>query len=302
MFKSCHISKSFRGSSGHFWEGKRLVLDQVNFEVQSGSITGFLGANGAGKTTFIKLMLGLIKADSGVVEFSKELGSSRLEINQLIGYLPERPYFYPHLSGMEFCQYMGSLCQMSRDEINERSKYWGDKLRISFAFKQKIKSYSKGMLQRLGMVASLMHNPKLLVLDEPFSGVDPIGRKELKDIVLECNQAGATVFFSTHILSDVEEICDQIIFLKDGVVNYAGPLIDLMKMKSSHEYLIQFTGVAKNELNLAVMELKDESFLINVQEIDKEKIIEDLIKKGAKIISVERERRSLEDILYLRHE
>ena len=223
-----HITKTFKPD---FWAKGFMALDHVNFSIPEGKIVGFLGANGAGKTTSLKILMGFIRATKGKVHFSEKLGKTKREILSQIGYMPERPYFYPHLTGSEFIHYLAHLCDVKNSDLKNRKKYWGEALKIDFAFERKIRSYSKGMLQRLGFLVSLIHDPKIIIMDEPLSGLDPIGRKEFKDAIIKVNKEGKTVFFSSHIVPDVEEVCETVIFLEKGKRIYEGSIDDLIAEK-----------------------------------------------------------------------
>lgn len=261
-----------------------VAIEDLSFKVDEGSIVGFLGANGAGKTTSLKIAMDFIRASSGEITF-EGLGEKKTEILSNIGFLPERPYFYPHLTGREFCHYMGALVDMPKSKINSQIDYWAPKFRIDFALDREVNTYSKGMLQRIGFLTALLHDPKLVILDEPLSGVDPIGRKELKDVIVEINKHGKTVFFSSHIVSDVEEICDKVIFLKKGKLVYQGKVDDIINKN------IQPVSRIRYEVN-------GESTVEKVENTDKSKRLKELIEQNAQIISVEQDKPTLENIFY----
>jgi ABC-2 type transport system ATP-binding protein len=261
------------------------ALDELSFSVEEGKVTGFLGANGAGKTTSLKILMDFVRKTSGEITFSKSLGGSNTEIFKNIGFLPERAYFYPHLTGEEFCYYMGGLQNLSSKEIKLQVQNWAPKFKIDFALDRKIRTYSKGMLQRIGFLVTLLHDPKIIILDEPLSGLDPIGRKELKDIILEVKALGKTVFFSSHIVSDVEEVCDRVIFIKDGKLVYEGDVQDILS--KSEGSLSEIKYFEANEMKSK--EVK--STALNTE-------IEELIKSNNQIVSVNSKRLTLEEIFY----
>ncbi len=237
MIEFINVTKGFKED---FWKVKKVVLNDLSFKVNEGSICGFLGANGAGKTTSIKSMLGFISIDSGQIKFADKMGSTFDKVKSQIGYFPEHPYFYPFMTGLEFCSYLGKLQGVSNLQVKENIHNWSKKLKIDFALDKKIRNYSKGMLQRLGFVSALIHNPKLIILDEPLSGLDPLGRKDFKEIMLELNKMGVTVFFSSHIVSDVEEVCDSLVVIKDGQKHYEGKTQDLLNESLGQEYEVSF--------------------------------------------------------------
>jgi ABC-2 type transport system ATP-binding protein len=284
MIEVISVKKSFQTD---FWTKPFWALDDVSFSVPEGKIVGFLGANGAGKTTSLKIILGFIKANSGSVLFNQKWGSNFSNILSHIGYLPERPYFYPHLTGNEFLHYMGKLNNLNNHEIKSSISKWAPRLRIDFALDRKIRNYSKGMLQRLGFVCSLIHNPDLIILDEPVSGLDPIGRKEIKDVISEINKEGKTIFFSSHIVPDVEEICDSVIFLEKGKLIYQGSIEKLIHDNQKSTYELKYLNKNTNQLEI-----------LQVDSNNKESCISDQIRLGNDIISFNRDKLSLEEIFY----
>ena len=200
----------------------------VDVEVQRGEIYGFLGPNGAGKTTTIKMLLGLVhpSAGSGTL-LGQPLGSK--DARAQIGYLPEHPYFYDHLLPLEFLDFYGKLFSMSAQERRSRSLELIERVGLSHAMKRPIRKFSKGMVQRLGLAQALINTPQLVILDEPLSGLDPMGRKDVRDIIYDLKSRGATVFFSSHILQDVEMICDRVGILVNGQLRHEGALTELLE-------------------------------------------------------------------------
>lgn len=198
-----------------FWLRHKPVLHDVSLRVEAGEIYGFLGPNGAGKTTSMKCMLGLLTPDHGTIEI---FGGSGTEpaARQKLGYLPEHPYFYPHLTGRELVDYFGRLFGLSRATRRQRTADLLGRVGMADNADTPIKQYSKGMLQRVGLAQALINDPELVVLDEPMSGLDPIGRREIKDIILGLREKGTTVFFSSHILGDAEALCDRVGLLFEG--------------------------------------------------------------------------------------
>jgi ABC-2 type transport system ATP-binding protein len=218
--ESLDVDQSFRMG---FWLKKTQVLHGVSLSVPEGAIFGFLGANGAGKTTLIHLITGLRKPTRGQVKVFG-LDASSIQARSRIGYLPERPYFYSHLTGEGLLKYFGALAGMSASHILSQIPKVLNEVGMTAAKKVELKRYSKGMLQRIGIAQALMHDPEFLVLDEPMSGLDPVGRKEIRELIVKLAKEGRTVFFSSHVIPDVEAICDQVALMSKGRLIGCGPI------------------------------------------------------------------------------
>ncbi len=288
IFKSDLITKPF------------TALDNVSFSVPEGSMVGFLGANGAGKTTSLKIIMDFIRPSNGSVQFSETLGKNKLEVFRNIGFLPERPYFYPNLTGEDFLIFMGQLSDMKVSDIKEQITLWSPRFKIDHALKRELKTYSKGMLQRIGFLTTIIHHPKIIILDEPLSGLDPIGRKELKDVIVEVHKQGKTVFFSTHIVPDIEEICDRVIFLKEGKLTYDGSVSALMKQARNQDYEISYSSNLEIDSALIKDKIKlpDNILKITVPSEHKDKLVQSIVQSQGIIHNLELIRPSLEDIFY----
>ena len=195
--------------------GSVKAVDGLSFEVNRGEITGFLGANGAGKTTTIKMLLGFIKPDSGSVTVGGS-DPSRAETRKTIGYMPETAWYYPWLKAGELLRFYGGLCGMSRKEIDPLARRLIERVGLSGAENRQLKTFSKGMLQRVGIAQALLRDPDVYILDEPFTGLDPLARIQFRDIMAELKGRGKTILFSSHELSEAELICDNVIILKNG--------------------------------------------------------------------------------------
>lgn len=214
------------------------ILKGVSFSVEEGEIFGFVGPNGAGKTTTFKSILGFVKPTAGRITI-KGKPSDSAEIRSLIGYLPESPYFYDYLSGEELLWYMGKLHSVDNDVLSSRIDDLLQKVNMTHARKRQLRKYSKGMLQRIGIAQALINDPEFLILDEPMSGLDPVGRREIMDLILEEKAKGKTILLSSHILADVESLCDRVGVILEGLVVRVGILADLFEeISSDYEMLV----------------------------------------------------------------
>ena len=221
ILKVTQLEKSYHRG---FIPKRHKVLHGVSFDLPEKSITGFLGGNGAGKTTTIKCLLGLAYADSGTTRFfnDQELDES---VKKRIGFLPERPYFYEYLTGLEFLEFYGQLSsQLKNRDLKQKSESLLKRVDLWHARDKKLKEFSKGMLQKIGVAQALIHDPELVILDEPMSGLDPDGRYYLAEIIRETAREGRCVFFSSHLLNDAEALCERLVIMRNGVVTYEGGL------------------------------------------------------------------------------
>jgi ABC-2 type transport system ATP-binding protein len=203
------------------------ALADLDLAVEPGCIYGFVGPNGAGKSTTIKVLVGLVRASAGSAAlFGKDVGDPRAR--RAVGYLPENPSFHDFMRPLEVMRYLGRLSGLSGADLDRRALELLERVGLGHALDLTVRKFSKGMVQRLGLAQALVHDPPLLVLDEPMSGLDPIGRKEVRDLVLELARQGKTIFFSTHILSDVESICDRVGMIFRGRLVREGALGSLL--------------------------------------------------------------------------
>jgi len=227
------LAKTFRIG---FFRKKVEALRGVSFDVGEGEIFGLLGPNGAGKTTCLKLLMGLIAADRGSFRIGGVDGR-KPKARQSVGFLPENPYFHEYLSPRELLEFYGKLCGLDRKTIAKRRDELIDQVGLSDAARRPLRKFSKGMLQRIGLAQALIAEPRLLVLDEPMSGLDPIGRKLVSDLMQELNSKGTTIVFASHILSDVERLCDRVVILNKGKKVAEGTLEELVGGHTGEESL-----------------------------------------------------------------
>jgi ABC-2 type transport system ATP-binding protein len=212
---------------GSFSQTKKRALDALDLEVDEGEIFGLIGPNGAGKTTTLKILMGLVFPTAGTARILG-LPVDDPRMKQQVGYLPEQPYFYDYLTGRELLDYFGQLFGLSRAERDSRGRELLEKVGMSEAADAPLRKYSKGMMQRIGIAQALVNRPRLVFLDEPMSGLDPIGRREMYLLIRELRDSGVTVFFCSHILSDVEQLCDRVAILNKGKLQAAGALSSII--------------------------------------------------------------------------
>ena len=213
-----NIVKDFRPGFGLV---RKRVLHGISFSVHRGEIFGFVGPNGAGKTTMLKILMGLIHPQGGSASI---LGHdiSENEYRKHVGFLPENPYFYDFLTGTEFLDFYARVSGVAAEERPGRIASLLEQVGLAHAGHARLRTYSKGMLQRVGIAQAIVHDPDIVFLDEPMSGLDPIGRKEIRDLILRLNGEGKTIFMNTHILSDVEMLCHRVAIIVKGEIRYAG--------------------------------------------------------------------------------
>jgi ABC-2 type transport system ATP-binding protein len=224
------LSKIFRVG---FWGKRVTAVEALNLEVRRGEVFGFLGPNGAGKTTTLKMLMGLIYPTSGQAWlFGRELGDPQSKAR--LGFLPESPYFYDYLTSREFLAFYGHLFGLGGSVLGKRIDELLELVGMTHAKDLQLRKFSKGMLQRVGVAQALINDPELVVLDEPMSGLDPIGRKEVRDLILRLKESGKTVLFSSHILHDAEVLCDRVAMILKGRLVACGRVTDLLEQGASH--------------------------------------------------------------------
>ncbi|MBX3117752.1 MAG: ABC transporter ATP-binding protein [Fimbriimonadaceae bacterium] len=289
--ETINLTKSYRTRAG-----KINVVDNLNLEVEEGEIFGFLGPNGAGKTTTIKMLLGIIYPTTGeAFVLGKEIGD--IDVHKLISYLPERPYYYEYMTGLELLRFYASLFGIHDIDLCKRLL---EKVNLHKDMTKTISQYSKGMQQRVGLAQSLLNDPKLLFLDEPTGGLDPIAHKEIRDLILQFKGEGRTVFVSSHEMSEVERICDRVAIINHGRIERQGKLSDLLRGE-----LVEITaeGVSVDwvgglGLNGAkVLPFESDGVLIELNDThDHNAVIDSIRTQKGKIVQVVRRRKYLEDL------
>lgn len=233
--------KVFKSYPTGFFRKRVVVLSDLSFTVRRNEIVGFLGPNGAGKTTTIKILNRLAFPDRGIVTVFGEEAGRRSESRRRVGFMPEQPYFYEYLTAGEFLGLCGHLNGLGRSEISERSRVMLSRVGLDGAARTAIRKFSKGMMQRLGLAQALLHDPELVILDEPMSGLDPMGRMDVRNLIRELKASGKTIFFSSHIISDVEALCDRVIMLDRGWKVAEGSVEDLVGREGVQYVEIQFS-------------------------------------------------------------
>jgi ABC-2 type transport system ATP-binding protein len=301
VLKVSGLGKTFRAP----FTGRPVVAVRgVSFEVRRGDIFGFLGPNGAGKTTTIKMLMGLVTPTAGTMEILGVHAPSP-DVMARVGFLPENPYVFPYLSPREFVTLCGRLSGLRGGGLDDRVAGVLERVGLGGAIDRAVAKLSKGMLQRVGLAAALVHDPELLVLDEPMSGLDPVGRKEVRDLIVEEKHRGRTVFFSSHILSDVEMLCDRVSILRRGEVVVAGELHELLRAGGRRSEIT--IGGASGELRDALAPMAALSRAVGdrlVMEVDGDEalrsVVERALQGGARLESVTPKRETLEDLFVRR--
>ncbi len=283
-----------------FWMRRVQAVQGISFEVKRGDIFGFLGPNGAGKTTTIKVLTGLISPSGGHAElFGEAVPSTRAR--QRLGFLPENPYVYPYLTPREFVELSGRLSGLSGRDARQRAVRCLEQTGVLYAADRPVRKLSKGMLQRTGLAAALVGDPELLILDEPMSGLDPVGRKQVRDLIFEERRRGRTIFFSTHILSDVETICDRVTILRSGVAVVSGRLDELLR-RNVARVALTFSGdvaalAAELEGKVASLSLEGGSLLVEVEGGDQvSPLLRRALELGVEVTRLEPRSESLEEL------
>ena len=295
--KITNLSKVYKTG---FIPKKVIALENISLEVDQGEIFGLLGPNGAGKTTTIKSILSLVRPNSGTIELLGDPVPSPKAMAR-IGFMAENPYVYEFLNGREYLLFNAQLHGLSGEKANRKTDELLDLFQLKDAANRPLRKYSKGMLQRIGLAQALVNDPDFLILDEPMSGLDPVGRKEVRDLLLSLKSKGRTLLFSSHILSDAEMICDRVAILVKGKIQMVGKVQSLMKQISAYEVTIQTKqNLNMNGIPYEIITQSESQYLLRVASIKElNALISEAENKHFEIESIVPLRQTLED-LYLK--
>ena len=289
-----------------FWKKKKVrALDGLNLQVEGGQIFGFLGGNGAGKTTTIKILMSLMFPTTGTARIlGRDIAD--VKMHSRIGYCPENPYFYDYLKARELMNYFGELFGLDAAQRNRKTEELLTKVGLEEKdWNKQLRKFSKGMLQRVGLAQSLINEPEIVFLDEPMSGLDPIGRREIRELIAELREKGTTVFMSTHILSDIEALCDNVAILRNGKLAATGNLDELLTSSGETQiYEITVKGVPAEVLRNQIAAISGATVSAkpmgaNIQVLDEkdiDKLLPIIRNEGGSLISVQPVRQSLEEL------
>jgi len=292
-----NLTKVYRGN----WSLRSSVgLDRLNLEVARGEVFGYLGPNGAGKTTTLKILTGLLKPTSGRAWLLGE-PIERVESRRRLGFLPEQPYFYDSLTGIEYLEFVARLSGLGAHEATRAARHWFGRVGLGERGRLALRKYSKGMLQRLGLAAALVHGPELVILDEPMSGLDPFGRRDVRDLILEQRERGVTVMFSSHILPDVELLCDRVAIVLGGRLERVATVGDLVR-EGNRSVEVRVAGAPVVELpaewagRVTRAQRTGESVFSVTDEALLQPVLAHLVRSGAVVGAVTPQRGSLEEL------
>lgn len=292
------IRKVFRVG---FWGRRVTAVDQLSLDVRRGEVFGFLGPNGAGKTTTLKMLMGLIYPTSGMASiFGHPIGAPAAKAK--LGFLPESPYFYDYLTSQEFLCFYGHLFGLWGAALNKRVDELLDLVGMTHARDLQLRKFSKGMLQRVGIAQALINDPELVVLDEPMSGLDPIGRKEVRDLIYRLKESGKTVMFSSHILHDAELLCDRVAMIMKGRLVACGQVSELIQQGTTQEVEMVIDRLSPEGLeHLRVLATKvvlngERVMVVLSNQCQVDESLEVIRAAHAKLVSLTPHKASLEDL------
>ena len=295
-----HLTKDFYAG---FWRKRPIrALDGLSLRVEAGEIFGFLGPNGAGKTTTLKLLMNLIRPTAGSARILGQPVDS-VSMRRNIGYLPENPYFYDHLTPEELLTYIGTLFGIRQPVLRKKILELLETVGLAEARKLQLRKFSKGMVQRVGIAQALINDPEVVFLDEPMSGLDPLGRREVRLVISSLRTRGATVFFSSHILPDVEALCDRVAIMNRGKLLELGALLDILKVKiQGHEIILAHvqpvTLEALRPMCEAITLMSDRVHIRAATSRQAGAVVSQAVSGGAELVSVNPIRASLEEYFF----
>jgi ABC-2 type transport system ATP-binding protein len=301
MAVAIHTEALTKHYSIGFWRPRPYVaLDGLTLTVDQGEVFGFLGPNGAGKTTTLKLLMQLVYPTSGRAEIlGRPVGD--VDVRRRIGYLPEHPYFYDHLTAEELLEYFGALFGYAAAERRRRASALLDEVGIGAERRLQLRKFSKGMVQRVGIAQALLNDPEVVFLDEPMSGLDPIGRRDIRHLMLSLRDKGRTIFFSSHVLSDAETLCSRVAIVAKGRLVASGALSEMLAFRLRGWELVM-SGLSPAVLDRAgtiftrVVPLGGDRFALDLPlGAPPERVLADLVAQGATLVSLNPLRESLED-------
>ena len=293
MIQIENLSKIYRTG---FMMTPKVALRQINLQVNDGEIYGFIGPNGAGKSTTIKVLTGLLRVGSGSVKVMGYTPQDSRSREQL-GYLPEHPFFYEYLTGYELLKFYGSLSGLRGKLLAERIAWATELLHANHDWiHRRLRTYSKGMMQRMGLAQAILAKPKLLILDEPMSGLDPMGRRDVREAIQSLNREGTTIFYSSHVLSDVESISHRVAMIVDGKIVRSGTIAEVTQSENL-EYRVRIGTPFAQELALmGVHAIHPQEFVCNSPQA-RDLLLTVALQQQVGVEAVEAVRPSLEDVL-----
>lgn len=291
------VSKVYK--LGFFMNRRVAALRDLSLRVESGQVYGLLGPNGAGKSTTIKVLLNLVQATAGEARLFG-ISPRQERVRRLVGFLPENPAPYEYLTGEEFVRLAARLGGLSGHDLDVRVSDVLGRVGMGRAAKLQIRRYSKGMTQRIGLAQAIVNRPKLLILDEPTSGLDPVGRREMRDLILEERQRGTTILFCTHIISDVEALCDRIVVLLGGRRVREGSVTELLSGQSP---IVEVTVEGMSSAQLEAIGLEESSrrqvgqrFILRIPQSDAQRALLGILQADGRVAQVQPIRNSLEEL------
>jgi len=254
-----NLVKDFKGA----FKGKKVrAVKNVSFQIAPGEVYGLIGPNGSGKSTTMKAVLGLVAPTSGSTSIFGR-NSLKVDSRNEVGFLPENPYFYKHLTAAETVRFYGKLCGMRGRKLKERIGELLELVGLQDARDRRLKGFSKGMLQRIGLAQAMVQDPRLLVLDEPTAGVDPTGSREIRDLILELKNRGITVFLCSHLLEQVQQVCDRVGIIHQGVLVNEGRLDDLIAVENRTELILENASESLLDQNRTLVDVTHQAEVVS---------------------------------------